>query len=77
MMPSNNKVIVDLRSHGWSSSHGNDEACVLGRIPISGYVEVAIDDLQNDDSLSSRALYNVKQRESEPSFVTHYLNIRH
>jgi hypothetical protein len=76
MMPSKSKVIVDLRGPGWLSSHSNGEACVLGRTVISGYVEVAIDDLQNDDSKSSRALYNIKQRESEFQFFTHNLKIR-
>jgi hypothetical protein len=76
MMPSNSKVIVALRGPGWLSSHSNGEACVLGRTSISGYVEVAIDDLQNDDSKSSRALYNMKQRESEVPFFTQSLKIR-
>ena len=67
-MSSNSKVSENSRGSGWLSSHGNGETCVLGSTPLSGYVELAIDDLQNDDPQPSRALYNMKQRESEISF---------
>lgn len=64
-MSSKCEVSDDLRVSLWSGSNGNGETCAFRSTPISGYVEVAIDDLQNDDLQSSRALYNMKKRESK------------
>ena len=64
-MTSNSQFLDEVRVPRGLISDSNRDTYVRGSTPICGYVKVAIDDLQNSDSQSSRALYNTKQRESE------------